>query len=43
MHGGTPLTDQDRAPWLATMAAWIDATRKVAPAATCAPGQSRES
>ena len=29
MHGGTPLTDQDRAPWLATMAAWIDATRSV--------------
>ena len=29
MHGGTPLTDRDRAPWLATMAAWIDATRQV--------------
>ena len=29
MHGGTPLTDEDRAPWLATMAAWIDATRQV--------------
>ena len=27
MHGGTPLTDEDRWPWLATMAAWIDATR----------------
>ena len=27
MHGGTPLTDADRAPWLRTMAAWIDATR----------------
>ena len=27
MHGGTPLTDEDRAPWLAAMAAWIDATR----------------
>lgn len=27
MHGGTPLTDADRAPWLAAMAAWIDATR----------------
>lgn len=27
MHGGTPLTDADRAPWLDTMAAWIDATR----------------
>ena len=29
MHGGTPLTDHDRSPWLATMAAWIDATRRV--------------
>lgn len=29
MHGGTPLTDEDRWPWLATMAAWIDATRAV--------------
>ena len=29
MHGGTPLTDADRAPWLDTMAAWIDATRAV--------------
>ncbi len=27
MHGGTPLTDADRAPWLASIAAWIDATR----------------
>jgi len=27
MHAGTPLTDEDRWPWLATMAAWIDATR----------------
>lgn len=27
MHGGTPLTDVDRAPWLATVAAWVDATR----------------
>ncbi len=27
MHGGTPLTDDDRWPWLATMAAWIEATR----------------
>lgn len=27
MHGGTPLTDADRAPWLATVAAWVDATR----------------
>ncbi len=27
MHGGTPLTDDDRWPWLASIAAWIDATR----------------
>ena len=27
MHGGTPLDDGDRAPWLATLAAWVDATR----------------
>ena len=25
MHAGTPLTDDDRAPWLAAIAAWIDA------------------
>lgn len=29
MHGGTPLTDEDRWPWLENMAAWIDATRTV--------------
>ena len=27
MHGGTPLSDDDRWPWLASIAAWIDATR----------------
>jgi len=27
MHGGTPLTDEDRWPWLDAIAAWIDATR----------------
>ena len=27
MHGGTPLSDADRWPWLASIAAWIDATR----------------
>lgn len=27
MHGGTPLTDDDRWPWLGSIAAWIDATR----------------
>ncbi len=27
MHGGTPLTDEDRWPWLRSMATWIDATR----------------
>lgn len=27
MHGGTPLTDDDRWPWLRSIAAWIDATR----------------
>ena len=27
MHGGTPLTDEDRWPWLRSMAAWVDATR----------------
>ena len=26
MHGGEPLTDEDRWPWLHGMAAWIDAT-----------------
>ena len=29
MQGGAPLTDADRAPWLAAMAAWIVATRAV--------------
>ena len=28
MHGGTPLTDADRLPWLARIAAEIDAWRK---------------
>ena len=27
MHGGTPLTDEDRWPWLHGIAAWVDATR----------------
>jgi carbohydrate kinase (thermoresistant glucokinase family) len=27
MHGGTPLTDDDRWPWLRAIAAWIDAKR----------------
>jgi gluconokinase len=27
MAGGQPLTDEDRAPWLAAIAAWIDARR----------------
>jgi len=27
MHAGHPLDDADRAPWLAAIAAWIDATR----------------
>lgn len=27
MQGGTPLTDEDRWPWLRAIAAWIDATR----------------
>jgi len=27
MHGGEPLTDEDRWPWLEAIAAWIDATR----------------
>jgi gluconokinase len=27
MHGGVPLTDDDRWPWLGAIAAWIDATR----------------
>lgn len=27
MSGGTPLTDADRAPWLAAVADWIDARR----------------
>src|SRR5438477_11495885 len=29
MHGGKPLTDEDRWPWLYAIAAWIDATRQV--------------
>lgn len=28
MHAGIPLDDEDRAPWLAAMAAWIDAARE---------------
>ena len=27
MHGGSPLDDSDRWPWLRSIAAWIDATR----------------
>ena len=27
MSSGTPLTDEDRKPWLAAIAAWIDALR----------------
>jgi len=27
MHAGIPLTDEDRRPWLAAIAAWIDQTR----------------
>ena len=27
MHGGTPLTDQDRAPWLIAIADFVDSTR----------------
>jgi carbohydrate kinase (thermoresistant glucokinase family) len=27
MHSGVPLTDDDRRPWLAAMARWIDDTR----------------
>lgn len=27
MHAGTPLTDEDRAPWLKAVAAWIDNQR----------------
>jgi carbohydrate kinase (thermoresistant glucokinase family) len=27
MHKGIPLTDEDRWPWLAAVAAWIDKTR----------------
>jgi gluconokinase len=28
MHAGTPLTDDDRWPWLHAIADWIDATRR---------------
>jgi carbohydrate kinase (thermoresistant glucokinase family) len=28
MHSGTPLTDEDRWPWLDAIAAWIDKTRR---------------
>src|SRR5262249_25147482 len=27
MHSGFPLTDEDRRPWLESIAAWIDQTR----------------
>ena len=27
MHAGHPLTDEDRKPWLASIAGWIDAVR----------------
>ena len=27
MHKGTPLTDEDRWPWLRAIAVWIDKTR----------------
>jgi len=27
MHGGTPLTDEDRWPWLRSMSSWVDVTR----------------
>ena len=27
MHGGTPLTDADRLPWLQAIAGWIDSRR----------------
>ena len=30
MHGGTPLTDADRMPWLQAIAGWIDARRAAA-------------
>jgi gluconokinase len=30
MHAGKPLTDEDRRPWLEAIAAWIDATRRMA-------------
>src|ERR1700754_1043389 len=28
MHRGIPLTDEDRSPWLAAVAGWIDNTRR---------------
>ena len=28
MHNGTPLTDADRLPWLKSIAAWIDQSRR---------------
>lgn len=28
MHSGIPLSDEDRRPWLAAVAAWIDKTRR---------------
>ena len=28
MHRGIPLTDEDRSPWLAAIAGWIDNTRR---------------
>jgi gluconokinase len=37
MQAGTPLTDEDRWPWLAAIAAWIDGTR-AASAAGRGPG-----
>src|SRR5258708_39662489 len=28
MHSGIPLTDEDRWPWLAAVAAWLDKARR---------------
>jgi len=40
MHAGIPLTDEDRAPWLRAIAAWID--QQTAPAVVTCSALKRE-
>ena len=41
MRGGTALTDEDRWPWLRSVAAWIDATRDGGHGALACPALKR--